>query len=227
MVFISHSKVVISISIDIITTTWTFLDSTCLLSTESETPPTLWVEPNGMCFNKFSRWFPCMLKFCKHSWKYAKILCNRIQLFTTPWTVAHQALLFMEFSGQEYWSGLPFPSQGIFLTQRSNPGLLHCRQILYHLSHQRSSSLSSRRKSNSMEERIFFSSWKFPIYSMSKFQKHFAYQHSPTTLSVFLAQIIRDLLWIPYSYLQYHLHDQWILLSKILFSCHQILLLSI
>ena len=28
--------------------------------------------------------------------------------------------------------------QGIFLTQGSNPGLLHCRQVLYHLSHQRS-----------------------------------------------------------------------------------------
>ena len=30
--------------------------------------------------------------------------------------------------------------QGIFLTQGSNPGLLHCRQILYHLSHQGSTS---------------------------------------------------------------------------------------
>jgi len=28
----------------------------------------------------------------------------------TPWTVAHQALLSMEFSRQEYWSGLPFSS---------------------------------------------------------------------------------------------------------------------
>ena len=28
----------------------------------------------------------------------------------TPWIVAHQALLPMEFSRQEYWSGLPFPS---------------------------------------------------------------------------------------------------------------------
>ena len=27
----------------------------------------------------------------------------------TPWTVAHQAPLSMEFSRQEYWSGLPFP----------------------------------------------------------------------------------------------------------------------
>ena len=52
------------------------------------------------------------------------------------WTVAHQALLSMGFSRQEYWSGLPFPSPGIFLTQGSNPGLLQCRQILYHLSHQ-------------------------------------------------------------------------------------------
>ena len=28
----------------------------------------------------------------------------------TPWTVAHQAPLSMEFSRQEYWCGLPFPS---------------------------------------------------------------------------------------------------------------------
>ena len=30
----------------------------------------------------------------------------------TPWTVAHQAPLSMEFSRQENWSGLPFPSPG-------------------------------------------------------------------------------------------------------------------
>ena len=30
----------------------------------------------------------------------------------TPWTVACQAPLFMEFSRQEYWSGLPFPTTG-------------------------------------------------------------------------------------------------------------------
>ena len=30
----------------------------------------------------------------------------------TPWTVACQAPLSMEFSRQEYWSGLPFPSPG-------------------------------------------------------------------------------------------------------------------
>ena len=30
----------------------------------------------------------------------------------TPWTVVRQALLFMGFSRQEYWSGLPFPPPG-------------------------------------------------------------------------------------------------------------------
>ena len=30
----------------------------------------------------------------------------------TPWTGAHQAALSMEFSRQEYWGGLPFPSPG-------------------------------------------------------------------------------------------------------------------
>ena len=33
------------------------------------------------------------------------------------------------------WVAISF-LQGLFLTQGSNPGLLHCRQILYHLSHQ-------------------------------------------------------------------------------------------
>ena len=37
---------------------------------------------------------------------------SHIRLFATPWTVAHQAPPSMEFSRQEYWSGLPFPSPG-------------------------------------------------------------------------------------------------------------------
>ena len=35
---------------------------------------------------------------------------SQVRLFATPWTVARQAPLFMEFSRLEYWSGLPFPS---------------------------------------------------------------------------------------------------------------------
>ena len=35
-----------------------------------------------------------------------------VQLFTTPWTVACQVLLSLEFPRQEYWSGLPFLTPG-------------------------------------------------------------------------------------------------------------------
>ena len=40
-------------------------------------------------------------------------------LGNSPWTVAHQAHLSMEFSKQEYWNGLPFPSPG----DLPNPGI--------------------------------------------------------------------------------------------------------
>ena len=47
-----------------------------------------------------------------------------------PWTIKS-----MEFSRPEYWSDSLFFLQGIFPTQGSNPGLPHCRWILYQLSH--------------------------------------------------------------------------------------------
>ena len=46
--------------------------------------------------------------FMAHELKSVCFLC--VQLFVTPWTVAHQAPLSMGFSRQEYLSGLPFPS---------------------------------------------------------------------------------------------------------------------
>ena len=63
-----------------------------------------------------------------------------VRLFATTWTVAYQASLSVGFSRQEYCH---FLLQGIFLTQGSNPGLLHCRQTLYPLSHQGSPLFSS------------------------------------------------------------------------------------
>ena len=47
---------------------------------------------------------------------------SRVQLFVTPWTVAHQTPLSMEFSRQEYWSGWPFPPPG----DLPDPGLRWC-----------------------------------------------------------------------------------------------------
>ena len=46
-------------------------------------------------------------------------LFSRVRLFSTPWTVAHQAPPSMGFSRQEYWSGLPSPSPG----DLPNPGI--------------------------------------------------------------------------------------------------------
>ena len=37
---------------------------------------------------------------------------SHVRLFATPWTISCQAPLSVEFSRQEYWSGLPFPSAG-------------------------------------------------------------------------------------------------------------------
>ena len=60
------------------------------------------------------------------------------QLLVTSWTVARQTPLSLGFPKQAYWSGLPFPLQGISLTKGSSLGLLHCRWILYQLSYQES-----------------------------------------------------------------------------------------
>ena len=55
----------------------------------------------------FSKHLNLVLYFCM----YAQSL-SCVWLLAAPRTVAHQAPLSMEFSRQEYWSGLPFPSLG-------------------------------------------------------------------------------------------------------------------
>ena len=60
-------------------------------------------------------------------------LLSRVRLFTTPWTIQS-----MEFPRQEYTGvGSHYLLQGIFPSQGSNPGLPHCRRILYRLNHQK------------------------------------------------------------------------------------------
>ena len=41
---------------------------------------------------------------------HARMHAQSSQLFATPWTVAHQTPLSMEFSRQEHWRELPFPA---------------------------------------------------------------------------------------------------------------------
>ena len=47
---------------------------------------------------------------------------SHVHSFVTTWTVAHQAPLSIEFSRQEYWSGLPFPSPGDLCNPGIEPG---------------------------------------------------------------------------------------------------------
>ena len=99
---------------------------------------------------------------------------SHVRLFATPWTGAYQALLSVKFSSGV---GCHFLLQGIFLTQGSNPDLLHCRQILYHFNHQGSLTLhkwylrpwdwmKSHRRSVYIEQKsgVKPESWFIPIH---------------------------------------------------------------
>ena len=49
---------------------------------------------------------------------------SHVQLFMTPWIIAHQAPLSMGLPRQEYWSGLPFPTPGNLPDPGIEPALL-------------------------------------------------------------------------------------------------------
>ena len=76
---------------------------------------------------------------CQRMFKLLYVLCWVAQSCPTlynPRDVACQAPLSLGILQARIlkWVAMP-SSRGIFTTQGSNPGLLHCRQILYHLSH--------------------------------------------------------------------------------------------
>ena len=78
--------------------------------------------------------------FLSWKWKVKVKSLSCVRLYVTPWTAAFQAPPLMGFSRQEYWSGLPFPSPEDIPDPGIHPGLRHCRQTVYHQSHQRSPS---------------------------------------------------------------------------------------
>ena len=45
-------------------------------------------------------------------------MLSHVLLFATPWTIDLYAPLFMGFSRQEYWSGLPFPTPDLYMDYR-------------------------------------------------------------------------------------------------------------
>ena len=69
---------------------------------------------------------------------YRDLLSLYVQLVATSWTVARKALCSWNSPGKNTGVGSQSLLQGILPTQGSNLGLLHYRQILYHLSHQES-----------------------------------------------------------------------------------------
>ena len=52
---------------------------------------------------------------------YLLLVASHVQLFVTPWTIACQAPLSMEFSRQEHWNGLSFLSPGDLLDPEIEP----------------------------------------------------------------------------------------------------------
>ena len=93
-----------------------------------------------LLFTLRERWiFFCLLNNQKYRRKYrilsfkqpeVKMKVLVIQACLTLCVPQGLQPLSVEFSRQE-WNRQPFPSPGIFLTQGLNPGLLHCRQIIY------------------------------------------------------------------------------------------------
>ena len=90
------------------------------------------------CFNRLVRAKGMKFDFCKWSWCLYKvlvaqlgpILCDSMDC-NPPHSSVHAIFLARILE----WIAILF-LQGIFLSQESNPSFLHCRQILYHLSHQ-------------------------------------------------------------------------------------------
>ena len=64
----------------------------------------------GTFFTTGATWEDLSLNYLQNSQIRSDQSLSRVRLFATLWTVAHQASLSVEFSRQEYWSGLPCPS---------------------------------------------------------------------------------------------------------------------
>jgi len=80
--------------------------------------------------NIYSQWVELLYQNDRALYIWSKLTIvkvkslSRVRLFVTPWTVAYQAPSSMEFSRQEDWSGLPFPSPGDLPDLRIESGSL-------------------------------------------------------------------------------------------------------
>ena len=76
---------------------------------------------------------------CAQHWRWGACVFSHVQLFATPWIVAHQAPLSMGSPRQEYWIGLPISfSRGYSQLRDQTHAPLHWQADSLALSHQRS-----------------------------------------------------------------------------------------
>ena len=93
-----------------------FAPSLCLLSPKiNPEPEPVWVR---LTWIKLRAW-ACILPLPEPGfsnsrvwWTHCMCMCSVMSDSVTPWTVARQAPLSIDFSRQECWNGLPFPSAG-------------------------------------------------------------------------------------------------------------------
>ena len=117
--------------------------------------------------------FTVHLKLSQRCW-LAVCVAQSCWLFVTPWTVAHQAPLSMEFSRQAYWSGLPFPTLGEYkIKSFTKVKSINFVKVNFHIE-------SKRQKENSIYE--FHLIEIFTMHSSS----HFRISYTVYSLQLFL-----------------------------------------
>ena len=105
------------------------------------------ISVEDLCFflHKINTWVAlsqrdstCVRPWGVHRPQWASEIAQSYPTLAILWTVnLPRSFVHGIFSRQEYWNGMPFPfSRGSSWPQRPNPGLPHCREMLYHLSHQ-------------------------------------------------------------------------------------------
>ena len=102
------------------------------LQTGKASPEVIWVNARERTWTQAS-WYPArdfipQLMTCSQS-------LRRVRLFVTPWTSLPGSSAHGDSPGKNTEVSCHALLQGIFPTQESNPGLPHCRRIIYCLSH--------------------------------------------------------------------------------------------
>ena len=75
----------------------------------------LWTSGSPKVWALYQTQYTCcsdLYRKCSYLLPLFVCTLSGVWLFATPWTIAHQAPLSVEFSRQEYWSGLTFPPPG-------------------------------------------------------------------------------------------------------------------